>query len=622
MLMLLSLTSFMGITIGLGRTVDERYLGFTPIYACALVVFIGLLGLWTSLLTETFVILTTLGLLIFSRQLFVFLVGKNLNFPFILFLFLAILLALKTSSQTLVTWDDFSHWGIISRDLFLSSSVEGAYENTQYLNYPPGSAIFQFFFLLPLKIFGEKFVESVAIFASGLISLCAVYPLLWSAWRADKMEFFFTLTLALFLVFAPGNGLRTLMVDHLLGLVFGILLLRIWLGGLSKSEYIFIGFLCGFLYLIKSSGVFLCFVILVALALSAGPRDNFIIVERSPPGVSVQKNIFLLYSLLPLFFTFLLWSDVRVFKEYSAFQTPRDYFSILGGLFDAEGLAFEIRGNFLRRLLPFQTLIKEGRESFSYNKTAGSIILSLGLFLFLIRGYSLKSPFLRVAVVAFVGLFLHAVGLLILYQQSFSPAEARVLHSFDRYMGQYLVGLHILLLGVIATRRENLSGITHFLLLCGVFVSTVSFSDGKALGYLFKGSSPMAQRELNRALASSHQVLVHENTKVLVLWQCQSGLEPLVFRFDMHPAIVITAGHLGPPCSKGIQPDLPPSFDDREKFRVLLSDVRPDYVFVGLGSAYLSKLAGTRLQGLSADSSSQLFRLSDSSSSSAFERID
>jgi len=507
----------------------------------------------------------------------------------VLILILAFLVA-KLSNQTFVTWDDFSHWGVFSRD-FISGNGEwvAAYQNTVYRNYPPGLSPLQYLFSLDIEGgLNFKFSESRVLLANALAAVAFFFPLIALARNRSNPIAFWAALLGLLIIFAPGNGFRTLMVDHQLALAFGFCLVALLDKQLGSptARYALVGVVLGYIFLLKPSGAFLA-----GLCLVIGLRQIF---SRSF-SIDSLRVVAAGLLLLPLMASAVLWGVGKAGLGDGAFGSS-SYSSLdaLMKFISNEEPVRSIRTHFLQKLSPLW--LHEGRE-LVYNKTAGSLLL-LSVWFFLLhrlRKFDRTDRWFLGFIIS--GLVLHTGGLLWLYINSFSTGEALVAHSFDRYMGQYIIAPHMLaLFWFLSAPPSHLTGRFEWILGTLLTLSVISFADGKGLGFAFEKNQSLQQRTEASTLIDNFGKSA--DSVVLAFWNCPSGMEYLVLRYDLHPTVVKPVQFSRVGCVKGaVGPHKPltdPSVSDeiRSEIKARLVKDKENYLYIGRGSQHLRSALG------------------------------
>lgn len=123
------------------------------------------------------------------------------------------------------SWDEFSHWGRVSRAISRLAVLPGHSTEVILKDYPPGAALFHYFIL------SSRFSEGGSYFAQALILVaCALALIRWHG-LAKATSYILVLALGLLLFAILGLGYATVEVDHLLGGLFGAAAAAVAIGG-------------------------------------------------------------------------------------------------------------------------------------------------------------------------------------------------------------------------------------------------------------------------------------------------------------------------------------------------------------------------------------------------------
>lgn len=496
-----------------------------------------------------------------------------------------LVLALKLQGHTFVTWDDFSHWGVFSRD-FVTSQGDWrlAYENTVYRNYPPGLSPLQYFFSAsPTGFFKFEFSESNALVANSVAASAFLFPLVIMAHERSRLLTVWVGLLGLLMIFGPGNGFRTLMVDHQMAVAFGLCVVALCDQKIQSvnERYTIVGLTLAYIFLLKPSGAFLAILCLLL--------GLYQIVAADVSHKTRRRFWWAAILGLPSLGACLLWLSFKATLGDGAFgSSTYSSISAVSTFFSNEEPVSSIRANFLGKLMPLSIGAEKG---VSFNKTAASIFLLSVWFVLFVRYAALKRIHKVTLVVLSTGLFLHAVGLLWLYVNSFSAGEALVTHSFDRYMGQFIIAPHMLAIAMfIAIAPHHMGKALRWLLGVLLTISVISFSDGKGLGFAVEKNKVLSGRAETFSL--KQQMTNSSASRVMAFWDCPSGMEYLVLRYDMYPVAVKPVGFQDIACSKpGATQQRPPLAQinksvQKEIEAGLLRDTE-NYLFIGRSSADL-----------------------------------
>lgn len=138
----------------------------------------------------------------------------------IAFLLLGLFFWWSNRGRLLMQWDDFSHWGLVVKNMHIFQKLGNIPEaTTKFKDYPPAASIFAYFF----TNFGS-YNETNAIRGMGILTACTMLPMFRNVqWKNKKSLISGILLLALVYVLPTSfhkNAYIGLYVDSLLGVLF------------------------------------------------------------------------------------------------------------------------------------------------------------------------------------------------------------------------------------------------------------------------------------------------------------------------------------------------------------------------------------------------------------------
>lgn len=424
-------------------------------------------------------------------------------------------------------WDEFSHWGLTIKEIFARNALLGADSVLACKDYPPATALFQYY----LVVF-TGWSEGVTCFSQALVALSAAAALLtglrWSQWlKAAVLVVFLN-----FLMERFGFNLRSLYVDHVLGLFFGGLLAAYFLGGdyrpralLKLLPALFI------LPLIKSAGVLLA---LMAAAIITADQFCRFRAARPQPRKGRGRLLAGLCALLLLapLLSAKTWS-LRV-KTLNLPQT----------LSTKAGLP-ELKRTFSAAATERdkQTLANFGKAFLSTRAEKALPPLHMLLLLAclgLALAWKRKEPgescvLLSATFITLAGFALYTAGLVFLYLYSFGSYEGLGLASFGRYMSIFFMAWSLFL--AVFILRGPASGDSRLL---PYWAKAVILLAG-AWWLANKGGFPQppaGNNELRRQAsekAARALALMPAGAKVYLIWQNDNGYGPQVLSYELAP---------------------------------------------------------------------------------------
>lgn len=175
----------------------------------------------------------------------------------------AVGLALLTSGAHVLEYDDFSHWALLARTILMRDALPTFRDTTlTFLNYPPGSACWIYFFC---RLSGAG-SEGMMLLAQSLMMLSCFLPLFLIARGRPVWSVTLVAAAAAYAFLSQATQLMTLYVDQLLPAVAaaGMLLSLSSVREPRRAAYLALPFSV-YAYLVKNSGIL--FSVLISLML-------------------------------------------------------------------------------------------------------------------------------------------------------------------------------------------------------------------------------------------------------------------------------------------------------------------------------------------------------------------
>jgi hypothetical protein len=372
-----------------------------------------------------------------------------------LFVLFLVLSAVWNYGRLLQPGDEFTHWGVVVKHMYLFDAFGTIPESTILLKgYLPGISLFQYFFVA----IGRDFIDYplyIAINTLFFAILAALMPKL----HATRKALFIGIFIAVPLLFTDSFNylfINALSVDVIMSALFAFCIISI----LTRSEKIIVYDIlmvatgCFLLTTSKDTGIILTAICLAVYTFDTtifhGSRLKQIIGAHSRK--KNVKNVFLLA--LPLIGAISAWGLWKTNVRINKVQPWFDASSINLANFATNNLQpyqRETVSNFVERSL------FGGISAFNVSFTA---IMTFFLIAILALSMIQKDRMFTKRLIytgftVFVGALVYLAMLLILYMFVFSPTEAVAVASYDRYVATYAVGSLLILLAVMLQRSER-----------------------------------------------------------------------------------------------------------------------------------------------------------------------
>lgn len=455
---------------------------------------------------------------------------------------------LATKKITVSTWDEFSHWGLVIKEVLNYHNLLGINSAVSFKEYPPGNSLFVYFFA---RFFDEGEPEGTYYFCQSLwILTSCVFCLRNLRWRKFDLVL---MVLAGVLFFQSLRWLGyepfSLYVDVTLGLLFGAILMtaRDFEKTPAKAMLQALPIVMT-LPLIKFSGSFFAL---------TGTFFVTLFYFSSKNQLRLKDTLFVLLSsgvlITGIFFSKLSWKSYYeseginlVFKTQAI--TP---LRILHSFSEETATARDkiTISNFGHALFNF----KYGLGAGDLNTVQWFIILALLSFfsIFLAakkpvqEGFATRRSRWVLQVTLILGALFYVMGLLSLYLYTFGEYDGTTLTSFQRYTGTFFVAWFAVLIYWFV---EDLPKLWEFTTLR----KWISLGLLVTLGFAAKPALEIAQIVLKpevRRLERREQVhefylksltpFMRKPANYFLIWQNTGGFEYVINRFEIWPQRLI-----------------------------------------------------------------------------------
>jgi hypothetical protein len=468
---------------------------------------------------------------------------------------IAALLLWQSSQFALFKWDDIAHWG---RATYLIAHQDRLVDGSsgilpQYLAYPPGTALFHYFFL---KIAGYS--EPHVVFANGVLLIACITAIVSPILERSRIAAAIVSALVLIAFLVSGFSISAIMPDSLLGLLFAASVI-IALTETSLS----VGLLANLpvlsaLTLTKPIGFPLALLgisvtILTVLARRATAKPST--YAGAPFGLRAQIStkatlLIATASILVVLAINLSW-QIHV----SSIGGANNASTIFATMHTLMGEIFA--GQSQGRLIPTLTgtwhqIHRQGNWKPSIDLLVVALTCAF-LIASLLSPQGSRRPLLALSVLLPLGFLAYLLLLIALYLTYFSEYEASQAASLERYLASYLFAWESITLSVAT------------LMLLDFASKAVTIAISIAIGVLIILVVPIVYHYLaitnlnDRALVAAradagrlaNEVLriASPNDKIFFVKQNDEGFSMYAFQFAVlpHPAAQSWCWSLGPP---------------------------------------------------------------------------
>lgn len=511
---------------------DERIEDTLPYTFILIIIFLFLMGL-IGLLKASVYIVAILGCLSFLYVIYVFIKVKNrrkilkkiftpgfviYNFFFIFFLF-------YHHGRLLTNWDEFTHWGDVVKVMYtINDFSTNSKSLSAFQTYLPGISLFQYFF----QVLIGKFNESYLFFSNHLLFISFLLPFTKKfEWNKPLKIIISVISYVLVPIILFNSFYKTIYVDCLLGIVFGFVLVNIYLSrdNFDKKAIVKISLSLIMLSLVKDIGIFLGFICLfiafVFFCISSIKKKKFVLKDYYP---------FLIMTISNFLFYFLWQLKVKIDGAVTSWSNPLNISFIADSLLGRNDVyGIHVRNYFFTMCREYSLV-----DGFFRFNTFSIIFVFIIVFSFIYRKNNkkdIKAKSFCIDVV--IGVFGYLFLLLILYLWKFSEYEAIQLASWNRYVGTVFEGLFYFLTVIVIDetllKKEIFN--KNLLIMFIILVLGINPFDIKALLHRDVYSTIAFRKPFNMTSEIVSTNLKNEKKSIYFVSQYSQGLDYWIFKY-------------------------------------------------------------------------------------------
>ncbi len=371
---------------------------------------------------------------------------KDLFLPSIVFfIFISFVITLLLKGMYLLDYDNFSHWGLIVKEMFEINSLPDSRTIIQFRNYPPGSAVFIYFIG---KILGPS--ESHALMAQGyLLAANLAVLFVFYKWK-DIFSIVLSVVISMALMLVISAQIYNLLVDTLLGVVALAICIIAYYYRDNWVKCVLVNLpLLSVLILIKDSGkIFFVFNIAIIIWLIISNIKRKEKKQRAP-----NKNILmamLLILLVPLFVNF-LWLQY-IDKAYPAQTYESNKFALSTDKLTNVEKSDELISNLGPKLLQASADLNSINFFSIFLLNIVALLLILGIY---IRTRRISKLLLYSIIFSDLCYILYIFSLYLMYLFLMPEGEASYLAGFSRYQSTIIIFCIGLIMTAITLEHAN-----------------------------------------------------------------------------------------------------------------------------------------------------------------------
>lgn len=446
-------------------------------------------------------------------------------------------------------WDEFSHWGLVIKNMVYLDQLGNAVQATTYFRgYPPATSLFAYFWIKLAGVYNESDAfRSANVFLFSLL-LPMFKRLEWRNWL--RLPVVFLVALLLPCQFAAG-AYTSIYVDTLLGILFAFALFQYFTNEKNDSEILLFSSALFILPLVKASGTGLALIAVIIIAV------DVLLVERG--WKLKRKAMWIAAPALAVLVGKFSWNIyLRLTDTSEAWNTSGLTASALWNVLIGNGEAYQ--ANVISNY--FEGIFSPSQYTFGYIIKLSVFMWALVFVFFSValifshKGGLWKKRYTVCLTGTVVGLGVYTISLLLLYLFTFSPYEAEGLASFSRYISTYLTGMFALLVALyidrFAAEKGKQGGVCYLILA----IMMISVNAANLLPITFETASSVENtrkiREAREVPQSVLDSLDVNKDRVYIICQNDNGFRYWINYYNFTPIHTgAVAWSLGEPYDDG-----------------------------------------------------------------------
>lgn len=486
--------------------------------------------------------------------------------------------------RLLSNWDEFSHWGLIVKNMFSFDTYGTNIDTTlNYRSYPPFTAIFEFFTQKVVNSYNEGRI----IVAMNLLYISIILPIFRNIdWKKGLIKFLIYVPVVFLLPLCMyGNFYTTIYVDAILGLFMAYVLYSYFSleDGIAKHLSVCLGLIS--LPLIKSAGAGLVIFALLIIFIDIIYQYKKITKDKK---IFHKKLIFLLIYVLCFIIGKYSWEIHLILTNTTeSWNTDgvsiNNIFSLVTG--KADTYQYTVIINFIMQF--FLRTIDFGLIKLTSFNILLIFILYSAYTIYLVyrkKGGDVYKSYILADIMLVIAYIIYMISLLILYLFTFSENEALQLASYARYSYIPLIGMFafntlIICDNLIEIKKNKINYIIVAIIVL-LILSIVPMN--RIINFFVRNEVSIKNAKALRMQYSKIQEYksVLNNEDMIYYISCGSnGFDFNVSNYEMIPIkFASTLGYsLGPPRSDG---DLKSRDVSVEQFKSVLENNGFTYVYI------------------------------------------
>lgn len=450
----------------------------------------------------------------------------------VVFLLFSMALWFKFRHATYVYWDEFSHWGTATKEMFWTRALPKADTALFYKDYPPGAALFDNFILN-----ATGYSESNAYAARTILLLTPLAVFLhrfnWRRLPAIAV----TSATAFALPFCFDTFVyQSMYVDQALSAAFGTSVAAYLLARRNRAAKVLLILPTIFILpLLKGAGLL--------LALGAA---SAIAVDLLSSRTRRTPLLLALLFLAPLASSRLWKKHMEQTASSATYSAKTPLTTVIQDIAHDPRKSLTVK-NFAKALFLKPALAKNNHYFSPDARAEGHSVAALvALLICLTAGWTAAQQRAaqrqKIALISAVIVFfflLYTLGLLYIYLCIFNETTGRAFASFERYFAVFLYAWCMILGGMVISRLHLLKRQKSFAQALAAVVALFFISCWPIFRYFARNQlhdQGAAQRLAMERLHPALQVIPNDpGQRVFVVWQANSGFEVYLSNYEMLP---------------------------------------------------------------------------------------
>ncbi len=443
---LLILAIILSFSASLSVILKKRIEQVIPVAVLVVILIIYVFGLLDNLRlgVEVVLILTAVGLAFLGMTVLKFdkknklkeLRGYILTPGLVIYIGLFALSIFINKDRILQNYDEFNHWAVIIKNMFMYNSYGTNSESIVAFNeYPPFTAVFQYLFLDINKVYSEDII----LMAQNILYFSIIIPITKNIrWNKSIKKTFIILPLMVFVpLFFYENFYLDILVDAILGVMFAYTIYVAYDEKDVTFKYVQICTGIIMLALTKTSGIGLAVLALIIILIRTILNN-----KRNKKILKRELRMFAIITIIAAILTSIWYVKVNTAKKRWDFEQ----------YIKSENLKPEeqkqVAKSFGMSIL-FNQTITERKLTVLMTITVFACIQAYTVYIMKDKNFSYYSW----AMMCSIPIYL--IMLLITYATIFIPMEASQLTCFERYSCTILLAYAIFQMFVLSGKEEK-----------------------------------------------------------------------------------------------------------------------------------------------------------------------